>query len=421
MKASGNILVVLALAVLFILPVAVSAQIVQSGNIILDLSEVQKGVNPPVNPALDMEMLLNGGFETGTFTPWYHDGAWTISTNGPHTGTYCAYDVDNHWVRQDIAPTPWNEIASVTLWMRQPEAQISAIDFFYSNLPYSEDVIWVTASWAQYDVTSFIEPGGIVTGIRIYGYWGGPPQLDETFLDDVSFQTYGMPEVTISMTPAVFPIYLPPEGGSFDYTVEIANIGTGTAIFDGWTEAFFFMPDTAYFGPLILRTVTLGVGGSIEREMSQYVPQVAPDGSYYLIGKVGDYPATVVDADSFQFNKGIYVEGGNNEPVTGWECFGWEEQTTQAGLTPQNFSLQAVYPNPFNNETTIAYSLASEGFVTLSVYDINGRLVEEIVNGWHPSGAFQAKWNAGEAASGVYFFRLTSAKGAMTQKGILLK
>lgn len=407
-------------AVILSLGTSSSAQIVQSGSFTIDLDEVERGSNPPVNPGTDDELLSNSGFETGSFTPWYHDGAWSISTHNPHAGTYCAYDIGNHWVRQDISPTPAADIVSATLWMRQPEAAISAIDFFYSNLPYSEDIIWVSANWEQYNVTSFIEPGGIVTAIRIYGYSGGGALPDETFLDDVSIQTFGMPEVTITLTPATFPIYLPPEGGTFDYNVEIANIGTGTANFQAWTEAHFFMPDTMLFGPLLLRNLSIGIGGMISRDMTQFVPAAAPDGSYFFIGKIGTFPLAIIDVDSFQFNKGIYSDG-TGEPVMGWECAGWDETPAEVVSAPEFFSLEAVFPNPFNIEANLSYTVGMAGDVSMKVYDVNGRLIAEIVSGYHPAGRYNARWNAGKASSGVYFFQITSSEGVSVQKGILLK
>jgi hypothetical protein len=414
----NSMMFLFAIVVLIALPA--QGQIVQSGNIIIDMSEVDKGVSPKVSPGSDMEILVNGGFETGSFDPWYHDGAWTTSTNSPHTGTYCAYDIGNHWVRQDFAPIPASEITSVTLWERQPEAQISAIDFFYSNLPYSEDVIFVTANWAQYNATSFIEPGGIVTGIRIWGYTGGGPAQDETFIDDISLQSVGVPRVDIELTIPVPWIEIPPEGGTFSYTVIITNLETGTSTFDAWTMATLILPDTVTYGPFLQRTLTLAGSAVLTRELSQYVPAVAPDGVYYYYGKVGDYPNTVVDLDSFMVHKGVYVEGTKMGNGT-WDVTGWDECEQTAIEKPVNFNLQTPHPNPFNNSTILRFHLGTEGEIALKVYDIQGRLVETILEGYQSAGEYEVNWNGENGPSGIYFFRLSSPGQVAVVKGMLLK
>ena len=98
----------------------------------------------------------------------------------------------NNWIRQDFAPINTASVQSITFWMRQPEAQISAFDLFYSDLTFDEDIWFVPTTWAQQDITSFLRPAGnILTGIRLWGYSGGPQGPDETFLDDVSIQVEG--------------------------------------------------------------------------------------------------------------------------------------------------------------------------------------------------------------------------------------
>ena len=60
-------------------------------------------------------------------------------------------------------------------------------------------------------------------------------------------------------------------------------------------------------------------------------------------------------------------------------------------LLPIKTALNTSYPNPFNPSTTINYDLASEGLVTISVYDALGRLVTELVNDVQPGGANNVK------------------------------
>jgi photosystem II stability/assembly factor-like uncharacterized protein len=84
-----------------------------------------------------------------------------------------------------------------------------------------------------------------------------------------------------------------------------------------------------------------------------------------------------------------------------------------AGLT--------VYPNPGNAAFEIRFELARAQAVRLSVYDLTGRLVENLAQGNLSAGAHTQLWNGAPFSSGIYFVRLESPGGAMTRKLLLLK
>jgi len=89
---------------------------------------------------------------------------------------------------------------------------------------------------------------------------------------------------------------------------------------------------------------------------------------------------------------------------------------------PTEFSLFPVYPNPFNSITTIRFSVGSMHASTLNVYDINGRLVETLLDDILEPDHHIIQWNASKFSSGVYFVQLTSdGEMTQTQKVILLK
>jgi hypothetical protein len=92
------------------------------------------------------ELLQNPGFETGTLPPWVSSN-WVVSTSDPHSGTYCARDVGNYSIAQSVDTIPGSEIQSVTFWSRQPDAQVMAYDFLYSDGSYGEFVLNPTVSW----------------------------------------------------------------------------------------------------------------------------------------------------------------------------------------------------------------------------------------------------------------------------------
>jgi hypothetical protein len=88
---------------------------------------------------------------------------------------------------------------------------------------------------------------------------------------------------------------------------------------------------------------------------------------------------------------------------------------------PNNFSLSQNYPNPFNPTTKIDYNLASEANVNLKVYDATGKLVSVLVNEKQVAGYYTKEFNAGNLASGVYFYRLVAGNFIDTKRFVLIK
>ena len=89
--------------------------------------------------------------------------------------------------------------------------------------------------------------------------------------------------------------------------------------------------------------------------------------------------------------------------------------------TPQAFSLEQNYPNPFNPSTTIEYSVDKAGAVNLSVYNLMGQKVAELVNEAKSAGSYKVQWNAAGAASGMYYYRLDANGVSITRKMTLIK
>ena len=102
-----------------------------------------------------------------------------------------------------------------------------------------------------------------------------------------------------------------------------------------------------------------------------------------------------------------------------------------AVLTPSRTTLLPNYPNPFNPETWIPYRLAKDAFVTLTIYDQQGRVVRQIDVGHRTAAVYERRdkaiyWDGrnavGEAvASGVYFYTLTTGDFTATRKMLILK
>ncbi len=136
-----------------------------------------------------------------------------------------------------------------------------------------------------------------------------------------------------------------------------------------------------------------GYGTSTEKHAYSYVDETALNGSFYYRLKQVDLNGTS------QYSSTVEVKNSR----------------------PEDFTLSQNYPNPFNPTTTIAYTIPQSGMVNLSVYNLLGEKVVELVNEFQEVGARTVSFNASNLASGTYIYRLTSSNIVLTKKMILMK
>ena len=94
---------------------------------------------------------------------------------------------------------------------------------------------------------------------------------------------------------------------------------------------------------------------------------------------------------------------------------------TNSGNLPKQFDLLQNYPNPFNPVTTITYYVPKTSKVRITVYDVLGREISELVNEEKLSGTYEVKFNGINSSSGVYFYVMQADNFIDTKKLILLK
>lgn len=92
-----------------------------------------------------------------------------------------------------------------------------------------------------------------------------------------------------------------------------------------------------------------------------------------------------------------------------------------AAPLPAAFALAQNHPNPFNPATTIEYALPADARVRLDVYDVAGRRVAQLVDGWRTAGFKSVAWNAGDRPSGIYFYRIEAGSFSQTKRMVLVK
>ena len=110
------------------------------------------------------------------------------------------------------------------------------------------------------------------------------------------------------------------------------------------------------------------------------------------------------------------------EPTAALDAFPGISATavTKGKSMPTGYNLE-IYPNPFNPDTKIEYTVPRSSNISIAVYDMLGREVTSLKNGYQHAGNYRLTWSAGDVSSGVYFCRMKSENFVETKKIILLK
>ena len=139
------------------------------------------------------------------------------------------------------------------------------------------------------------------------------------------------------------------------------------------------------------------------------VPYVAESGFHYFTWDV--------DVDNWvdEFDE------GNNFIMEGFEVNLAVNDPWGGELLPTRSKISAVYPNPFNPSVTLQYVNKTPGHLSLKIYDVNGREVVTLIDGYAPQGTSQVSWEANNLASGTYFAVLQAQEGRSVQPLIYIK
>jgi outer membrane receptor protein involved in Fe transport len=88
---------------------------------------------------------------------------------------------------------------------------------------------------------------------------------------------------------------------------------------------------------------------------------------------------------------------------------------------PSRYALKANYPNPFNANTVIEYSLPEDTKLSIGVYNLAGQHVETLVEGRQEPGYYRLEWSPKNLSSGIYFYRISSEDFTAIRKCIYVK
>ena len=142
------------------------------------------------------------------------------------------------------------------------------------------------------------------------------------------------------------------------------------------------------------------------------------------------YPECLLGEEFIDSNEnGVYDEGeefvdsNENGVYDGYsvgeqDC---QENSISEQPVPMTYNLSSPYPNPFNPSTTIQFSLPQSEMVSMKVYDLNGRLIETLLNDFYDMGKHTITWDGSSQSSGMYFVRLESGEYIQTRKVVLVQ
>ncbi len=163
-------------------------------------------------------------------------------------------------------------------------------------------------------------------------------------------------------------------------------------------------------GSRVLKTFRLSDLGALSAEQSVsrelHVLAGRMRGSGYLkLEFPGEQPARYTMVRPVE-NASSFAKGGNG---------------AAGSFVPLRFALQQNYPNPFNPLTHIVFDLPQGAGVRLAVYDLTGRKVADLVNGYKEAGRYSVAFDASRLASGMYVYRLEAGKYSAVRRMLLMK
>jgi protocatechuate 3,4-dioxygenase beta subunit len=148
------------------------------------------------------------------------------------------------------------------------------------------------------------------------------------------------------------------------------------------------------------------------------------EGMYKITGLIpGNYS---ISSSSYGYSDGntasVSLDYSSNYSGSASFTMNSEEVTAiNKNVELNTFKLNQNYPNPFNPSTTINFVVPYQTRVTLKVYNVLGSEVATLVNGEKPAGSYNVTFNAGNLASGVYFYQLKAGNFISTKKLMLIK
>jgi hypothetical protein len=153
------------------------------------------------------------------------------------------------------------------------------------------------------------------------------------------------------------------------------------------------------------------------------VERKSTNSNYVKVGFVAGF-GTTTEPKTYSFTENDLAVGNYSyrlKQVDFNGAFEYSNEINADVVAPAKYSLDQNYPNPFNPSTLIKYSVAKDGFVTVSIFNLLGEKVATLVNGNVRAGSYEINFNASSLSSGVYFYSIEAGDFKAVRKMMLMK
>lgn len=340
---------------------------------------------------------LNEGFENPTFPPagWHTKNilggvAWMKASTIAHTGTGSAIIAWETLGGEDWLVTPQLNISigdSLKFWVRKFWAAIYEPDTLQIRISTTDtSVASFSAVLATYNVNTFPNPGFGEYKINLSTFSGQNVYI--------AFRHYDVNGNGMYLDDVAVVGSVPVELASFAASV------SGNDVTLSWVTA----------------TELNNSGFHVERSTGE--------DSWNNIGFVEGH-GTTTETQSYTFlDKGL-ASGIYNyriKQVDFGGSFKYYDLSQEIEIVlPNIYSLSQNYPNPFNPTTSIKYSVLVDGLVNITIFNMLGEKVANLVNGIHKTGNYEVTFDAANLVSGMYIYRMESGSYVSVKKMMILK
>ena len=255
----------------------------------------------------------------------------------------------------------------------------------------------------------------------------GPNVVGELGLDNITAVGASAPSFDLD-AQNTSPLSVP-RGGSISFDYAISNNTGSPATGNLWYTARRGGTTVAQG---VIQSGTVPGGQTVSSSFTQGVPQSAPVGTYAYTLNIGQFPNTVVDAETFTVT--VTAGSGSRMPrlavlpatwpvrdASPWSPVAAGGFPSASSVLPGAFALHAAYPNPTRDATALGFDVPGAAPVTVAVYDVLGREVAVLLDRRVEAGQHTVRFDGAGLARGVYLVRLQAGGASDVRRVTLIR
>lgn len=380
---------------------------------------------------------ISGNFNGGNVNCLINTGQYIFAGTSAN-GVYRSDDNGSVWIQKNTGLKNFLFVQTMSAWNNFVYAGTSGGGFFYST-DYGDSWIQSNQGLSQLNIKALLSDStGVYAGLIIAGIY-------RTTNNGLNWSRFALGEgdllYSISSKSPKFCIGL--EGGIYRST----NSGINWNIFiSGLTNlsvrSVIQSDDKAYCGTFGGGIYYSDSGDSQWHSINSGLPDlkvrslflngaslfagIDGDGIFYFNQSSGiwnevNQGLTDTNISSMTVKDNYFFAGSSSGKI--WKRPLSEIVTgiNQYAAEVKEFQLYQNYPNPFNPSTSISFYMPEWNRVTLKVFDISGREINEVYSGFLPEGKHIKYWNGENYSSGIYYYTLQSGPFSQTKKFALIK